>query len=87
MANTSLHLPNDLLARLDREAERRRMSRNRLIVQACERVFENEGGEWPPRYFSETRVPKPELADLHGSFSVWMSEIESARRSRRRPPF
>ena len=46
MANTSIHLPESLLEELDRLAAERSMSRNRLIVEACERVVE-ERSCWP----------------------------------------
>lgn len=39
MAHVSTRLPADLVARLDRQAERRMVSRNYLITQACERLL------------------------------------------------
>lgn len=87
MSNTSVHLPDDLLERLDRAARRRRVSRNRLIVEACERALEEERGAWPPGYFSERRFEKGELEALRADFGHWMRAITSTRRSVKRPPF
>ena len=52
MPSTSVHIPIELLARLDRTAKRRRVSRNRLIVDAC-RSFVGAGhAEWPEGFFA-----------------------------------
>ena len=79
MPNTSVHLPDGLAERLDREAERRRVPRNRLIVEACERIVEEGGGSWPVGFFVKKHVSK-ETAD---GFEVFVGAIQSARRSRR----
>ncbi len=87
MANTSVHLPDDLLSSLDREAARRGMSRNRLIVRACERVLSLDGGEWPREYFSQTRFAPGDLRDLRAGFQRWMTAITASRRSATGRPF
>ncbi len=86
MANTSIHLPGELLHRLDREAARRGESRNRLIVRACEQVLDAARGDWPPGYFSEERFTTNEIRELRNGFRRWMSEIKSQRRSRKGAP-
>jgi hypothetical protein len=86
MANTSVHLPNDL-ERLDREAIKRGISRNRLIVHACERAVAPDSASWPIEYFSEKRFSRRELRELHGGFDRWMHEMTASRRSRRERPF
>jgi hypothetical protein len=86
MANTSVHLPADLLDRLSREAARRGVSRNRLIVRACEQALETGRGDWPPGYFSDKPYTKGELRELREGFRDWMRGIASGRRSRKRPP-
>ena len=87
MANTSVHFPDDLLDRLDREAVRRRTSRNRLIVAACEQALAPSPAEWPPDYFSDARFTRAQLRELRAGFKTWMSAIASSRRSGTRPPF
>ena len=70
MANTSVHLPDDLLDRLDREAARRGVSRNRLIVHACQQTLAPEPDRWPPEYFAETRFEKGELRELRETLGL-----------------
>lgn len=87
MSNTSVHLPDDLLDRLDREASRLGMSRNRLIVQACERALTLGPVKWPRDYFSDKRFARGELRELHDGFDQWMTAIQAGRRSRKSLPF
>ena len=87
MANTSVHLPGDLLERLDREAARRSTSRNHLIVEACEQIVNSGRREWPKTYLAETRLTKAELRELHESFEDWIQELTMTRRNRKRAAF
>jgi len=47
MPSTSVHFPVELLRRIDRTAKRRRVSRNRLITEACRSVVDAGQSEWP----------------------------------------
>ena len=54
MPNTSVHLPQALLASLDRIAAELGTSRNRLIAESCQRAVD-ELPRWPPELFSNIR--------------------------------
>jgi len=87
MPSTSVHIPDELLTRLDRTAKRRRVSRNRLIVDAC-RSFVGEGNtEWPDRFFATEHLSARDLKLLRASYDDWSRRIVSARRSKKAPPF
>ena len=86
MPNTSVHLPQTLLASLDRIAVERGTSRNRLIVESCQRVVE-ERSRWPPELFSNDHLSDAELRELREGEEDFLDTIENARQSRTRPPF
>lgn len=52
MATTSIHLPKELLAAVDREAARRGISRNRLITDAVWLAVRDKE-HWRPGLFAE----------------------------------
>lgn len=86
MPNTSVHLPQALLASLDRIAAERVTSRNRLIVESCRRVVE-ERSCWPPGLFSNGHLSNAELQELREGEEDFLEAIENTRQSRTRPPF
>ena len=47
---TSVHLPAELLAAVDRRARALRISRNQLVVRALEREVTG-GNDWSPGFF------------------------------------
>ena len=86
MPNTSVHLPQALLASLDRIAAERGASRNRLIVESCRRAVE-ELSCWPPELFSNDHLSDAELQELRQGEQDFRKTVENARQSRSRPPF
>ena len=86
MPNTSIHLPQSLLASLNRIAAERGVSRNRLIVESCQRVVE-ERTCWPPGLFSNEHLSETELQSLRQSEQDFSAVVAGARKSRPRPPF
>lgn len=52
MAHTSLHLPDALLAALDREARRRGVSRNRLVTELLHAAVGKTSDDWSPTLFT-----------------------------------
>lgn len=87
MASTSIHLSPDLLVRLDRMARETGVSRNKLIVRACEAYVDQARSEWPEDFFADKRVPPRDLRELHGSFQNWLEQIAASRRNRATRPF
>jgi hypothetical protein len=85
MGSTSVHIPQSLLEELDRSANERGVSRNRLIVEACRQVV-SARHRWPAGFFSNSRFSVEELAELQCSANQFSTAIVRARRSRRRPP-
>jgi metal-responsive CopG/Arc/MetJ family transcriptional regulator len=85
MGNTSVHIPQSLLEELDRSAAERGISRNRLIVEACQQVVRARH-QWPEGFFSNARFATDELAELQGGADEFAAAIRRARRSRRRKP-
>jgi len=63
MASTSVHLPRDLIASLDALAARRKVSRDRLIAEACERLIREHQGEWPKDFFLN-ELPRSKLRGI-----------------------
>ena len=67
MASTTIHLPRDLVASLDALAARRKVSRNRLIAEACERLIRKDQGEWPKDFFLNQDLSPSELRTLRAA--------------------
>ena len=85
MASTSVHLPDDLLARLDELARESGRSRNRLIIEACETYLAGAREQWPKDFFR--RLPRSEERTLLDSLEEWLEMLESGRRNRSSAPF
>ncbi len=86
MPNTSVYFPQSVLAGLDRAAEERGISRNRLIVESCRRVVE-ERTCWPADLFSNDHLSEQDLQLLRDGEDAFLDDIAGARRSRARSPF
>ena len=80
--STTVHLPADLLAAVDREAQGRKLSRNRYIINALERALATETA-WSARFVEELAAAQADgtgatLEDLRGAVA--------AHRTRKGPP-
>ena len=51
MPSTTIHIPDHLLSKLDQIVKEKGISRNRFIVQACERALDESTGKWPDDFF------------------------------------
>jgi hypothetical protein len=87
MPSTSVHLPADLLEQLDRAARRRRVSRNRLIVEACRSLVGQGQPDWPEDFFVTDHLSEQDLTLLRSTFDDWSCRLSAARRSREGTPF
>jgi predicted transcriptional regulator len=87
MPSTSVHLPDDLIAALDRAAKRRRVSRNRLIIDACRALLGSGSSVWPEDFFTADRLTSRDRRVLQESFEEWNDAIAAARHSKRKAPF
>ena len=85
MTKTSIHLPPDLIASLDALAARQRVSRNRLIAEACERLVRADRGEWPQGFFTRNDLSAADLRTLRAAGRGLESVLRRRRNQRRRP--
>lgn len=83
MPSTTVHLPDDLLARVDRLARRRGTSRNRVVIRALEQELARDAGEWPPGFFDSR--PAEELAELREATRELDAAVVASRRNRGAP--
>jgi hypothetical protein len=84
--NTSVHFPEGMLDELDRLAEERGVSRNRVIVESCRQAVRSRR-QWPDGFFSDTHRTAEDLQELREGAEEFSRALAGARRSRRAPPF
>ena len=81
--STTVHLPADLLATIDRRAQGQGMSRNRYIVRALERAVATEA-RWSARLVDELAAAG---ADAEGRQAlVELRAAIATNRTRKEPP-
>jgi metal-responsive CopG/Arc/MetJ family transcriptional regulator len=51
MPSTTVHIPDSLLAKIDKIVKEQSISRNRFIINACEEALKNSAGQWPQDFF------------------------------------
>jgi predicted transcriptional regulator len=76
----SIHLPPQLLKRIDARARRLGMTRSGYIARTMEQVVGDANG-WPAGFFAELRRIDPELDDAVDALQTGLK-----RRSRKGPP-
>jgi hypothetical protein len=84
---TTVHLPAKLLRALDTLAARKKASRNRLVVDACEQLVQSNLGAWPPGFLEVAHLSPKDRNALRAAGASLERTIRAARRSRRRGPF
>ena len=87
MPTTTVHLPPKLLRALDALATRTNASRNRLVIEACERLVHSNRGVWPPGFLEGAHLSTKDRKDLAAAGKALERTIRRARRSRRGDPF
>jgi metal-responsive CopG/Arc/MetJ family transcriptional regulator len=85
VANTSVHFPEGMLDELDRLAEERGVSRNRLIVDSCREAL-RERRQWPRAFFSNEHLTADELKELSEGAAEFAETIAAGRQSHRGSP-
>jgi predicted transcriptional regulator len=85
--SSSVHLPAELIERLDRVAKQTHSSRNRIIVRACEAYLARAQRSWPDDFFTEDRLSSAERKELRRSLAAWLEDLAAGRRSREESPF
>lgn len=87
MPTTTVHLPHKLLRALDTLAARKKASRNRLVVEACARLVEQNLGEWPAGFLEAAHLSTKDRRDLEAAGKALERAVGRARRNRRGNPF
>lgn len=87
MATTSIHLPPDLLEQLDRIANDRGVSRNRVIVESCRVTVQNHRGRWPEGFVEGDQLTDDDLELLRGGADGFLADLLAARVNRAEAPF
>lgn len=81
--STTIHVPNELLASVDRRAKQLGLSRNRYILRALERAVEEETA-WSPELRRELATASE---DLEGRLALdELRAAVTAGRTRKPPP-
>ena len=86
MPTTTVHLPPRLLRALDALVARANASRNRLVIEACERLVDSNRGAWPPGFLEGARLSTKDRKDLAAAGKALEQSVRRARRSRRGNP-
>ena len=84
MPSTTVHIPDDLLARVDRLAERRRVSRNRIVLDALSAELSRDSGEWTEAFFSPP-ADRRTLSLLRAATRELETAVAGSRRNRGAP--
>ena len=87
MPTTTVHLPPKLLRALDALAARTHASRNRLVIEACERLLHSNRGAWPPGFLEGAHLSTKDRRELAAAGRALERSLTRARRSRREDPF
>lgn len=80
MGSTTVHIPDDMLARIDAIARRRGTSRNRVVLASLEAEITRDAGEWPDGFF--TPLSDAEQAVVVEASREMEDVIASTRRNR-----
>ncbi len=84
MPTTTIHINDDLLARIDEVVKKKGISRNRYIIQACEKSLKQEDGDWPEDFF-DLQLDNSDLQLLREAIREMEEEIFSNRINREPP--
>jgi metal-responsive CopG/Arc/MetJ family transcriptional regulator len=84
---TTVHLPPELLRALDALAARTHASRNRLVIEACERLVHANRGVWPVGFLEGAHLSAKDRQELAAAGKAMERSIARRRRSRRGNPF
>jgi len=81
LPTTTIHISDDLLARIDEIVKKKGISRNRYIVQACEKSLKEDGRDWPKDFF-DSPLNDQDLQLLRQAAAEMEKEILSHRMNR-----
>ena len=76
-----------MLVRLDRAAAAQKKSRNRLVVEAIERLLAEDNDRWPDDFFDDARLSPADRRALRQGANELRGVVAASRKNRRAPPF
>jgi hypothetical protein len=82
MPSTTVHIPDQLLSKIDEIVKEKGISRNRFIIEACEQAFDYDAGQWPEGFF-EDKPGKNELKLIREGVREMEKAILKMRRNRK----
>jgi len=83
MPSTTVHIPDQLLSKIDQIVKERKISRNSFIIQACEQALNNSAGQWPEGFFG-TELNGEDFEFLRNGVREMEDVIISRRKNRSR---
>ncbi len=86
MPSITIYIRDETLKRIDAIARRRRISRNRLVLEALEKVLDRDAGEWPEAFFTPP-TDEQDREMLTDATRELETAVLGARRNRRAPLF
>jgi hypothetical protein len=81
---TTVHFPAESLRRIDAAARRRGISRNRFVIEACEKEASSDAGSWSKGFF-EHAVSPADRVRLGEAVNEMEAAIMQSRSSRGAP--
>jgi hypothetical protein len=84
MPSTTIHIPDDILTKIDRTAKRKKISRNRFVLEACKEALRQDAGEWPVDFFRQS-FSHEEKTLLHEAVTEMEQALYQNRRNRGTP--
>ena len=81
MPSTTVHIPDEILSKIDRVVSEKKISRNRFIIDACQKALENNAEEWPKGFFDH-KLGDEELRLLNEAGLEMESAIIRSRKNR-----
>ena len=85
MPSTTVHIPDDLLSKIDQAVKEKDISRNRFIIKACEQALGDMAGEWPEGFF-DTNLGEKDFTTLREGVQEMEQAILTKRKNRKDTP-
>lgn len=78
---TTIHIPDDLLIKIDQTVKENEISQKRFIIQASEQAFRNISGKWSEGFF-ETKLNEEDFKLLQEGVQEMKTAIIRGRTNR-----
>ncbi len=81
MSSTTIHLPDDLLLRINRFVNEEGISHDKFIMEACKQALETNAGQWSGDFFN-SYLPAADLRLLREGVKEMEMAIKQNRTNR-----